>query len=125
MPPHAFATPPERPSRGDDREQKVAALRLRVQAEADALRTADDWARCIQVAARLPGESFANVLLISAQRPDATLVKSYGAWQAMGRQVGRQEKGIEIFSSVRRQPGGKRRVHRRDAEPGKAGPQLA
>lgn len=100
----------------DDREQKLAVLRTRVQNEADAIRTAEEWARSLKAAARLR-ESFANSLLILAKRPDATLVKGYEEWRKAGRQVIRGEQGIEIFS---RTPGQtERRYSRvsRDARP--------
>ena len=38
-----------------------------------------------------------NQLLILAQRPDATTVAGYRAWQSLGRQVRRGAKGIGIF----------------------------
>ena len=95
-PPDGHAAPGD--ARGhDDREQKLDALRTRVQAEAGGIRTADDWARSLQAAALLR-ESFANSLLILAQRPDATLVKGYEDWRKTGRQVIRREPGIGIFS---------------------------
>jgi hypothetical protein len=47
---------------------------------------------------RLRGHSFANVLLIAAQRPEASLVASYEQWQALGRQVNRGERGIQIIA---------------------------
>src|SRR5690242_15015633 len=98
----------------EDRQRKVADLRARLHEEAQALRTPVDWARCLHVAARLrPGESFANILLISSQRPGATLVRGYREWRAMGRQVSRNEKGIEIFSATREPP---EHAHR-DQEP--------
>jgi DNA primase len=84
---------------------KSAVLRERLLAEAGAVRTSGDWARCLAAAARLPGESFANVLLIEAQRPGATMLRSYEEWRAAGRQVNRSEKGIEVFPSARRHPG--------------------
>ena len=104
MPPRSPAAPGQAREREEDRQRKLAALRARLHEEAQALRTPGDWARCLHVAARLPGESFANILLISSQQPGATLVGGYRAWHAMGRQVGRNEEGIEIFSAARRPP---------------------
>ena len=92
----------------DDRQRKLAALRTRLHEEAQAMRTPEDWARCLRLVARLPGETFANILLISAQRPGATILRGYDPWQAMGRQVSRQEQGIAIFSAVRRPGSGTR-----------------
>src|SRR5664280_3685772 len=42
-------------------------------------------------------ELLSNQLLILAQRPDATVVAGYRAWQSLGRQVRRGAKGIGIF----------------------------
>ena len=95
MPRHEYPTPGD--ARDHDQEQKLDALRTRVQAEAGRIRTAEDWTRSLHAAALLR-ESFANSLLILAQRPDATLVKGYEDWRRTGRQVIRREHGIEIFS---------------------------
>lgn len=108
----------------EDRQRTLAALRVRLHEEAQAVRTPEDWARCLRLAGRLPGESFANILLISAQRPGATLLRGYDAWRAMGRQVSRQEKGMTIFSAARQPRPGHRDPRPR---PGtrRAGPELA
>ena len=83
----------------EDREQRLAALRIRLQ---DGGPGGPDRRRTGPGACRqppgCPAESWANVLLISSRMPDATLVKGYEAWRAAGRQVNRNEKGIEIFS---------------------------
>ena len=91
-----------RPGQDEDREQRIAALRIRLHETAGQIRSAGDWARYLRAAARLHGETWANVLLISSRIPDATLVRGYEAWRAAGRQVNRDEKGIEIFSGMRR-----------------------
>jgi DNA primase len=102
------AVPEDRRQQDQDREQRLAALRIRLQAAALEIRTAEDWARRLRTAARLPAETWANVLLISSQRPDATLVKGYEAWRAAGRHVNRNEKGIEVFSVPCQQEGNRR-----------------
>src|SRR5438105_15697220 len=94
--------PAGRPGQDEDREQRIAALRIRLHETAGQIRSAGDWTRCLRAAARLHGETWANVLLISSRIPDATLVRGYEAWRAAGRQVNRDEKGIEIFSGTRR-----------------------
>jgi DNA primase len=101
----APVVPDDRRRRDKDREQRLAALRIRLQEAAQQIRTADDWARCLRAAARLPAETWANVLLISSRRPDPTLVRGYEAWRVVGRQVNRDEQGIEIFSAARQQNG--------------------
>jgi DNA primase len=98
----------DRRERDENREQRLAALRIRLHEAAKEVRTAEDWTRCLRAAARLPGENWANVLLISSQKLGATLVKGYEGWRAAGRQVSRDEKGIEIFSHPRQQRGNHR-----------------
>ncbi|MGK7379744.1 ArdC-like ssDNA-binding domain-containing protein [Planococcus sp. 1R117A] len=41
--------------------------------------------------------SFNNVLLIAMQRPDATMVRGFKQWQALGRHVNKGEKSIDIL----------------------------
>src|SRR5580692_6378675 len=91
-----------RPGRDEDREQRIAALCIRLHETAGQIGSAEDWTRYLRAAVRLHGETWANVLLISSRIPDATLVRGYEAWRAAGRQVNRDEKGIEIFSGMRR-----------------------
>jgi DNA primase len=98
--------------RAVDHEQRLAEMRIRLQETARQIQTAEDWARYLQAAVRLPDETWANVLLISSRVPEATLVKSYEAWRSAGRQVSRGEKGIEIFSTAPRQA-----ANRHDDEP--------
>src|SRR6266581_3609401 len=90
------------PGHDEDREQRIAALRIRLHQTAGQIRSAEDWTRYLHAAARLHSETWANVLLISSRIPDATLVRGYEAWRTAGRQVNRDEKGIEIFSATRR-----------------------
>ena len=44
--------------------------------------------------------SWGNVLLISAQRPDATQVAGFHTWHDLGRWVKKGEKGIMIFAPM-------------------------
>ena len=98
--------PAAQPGQDKDREQRITALRIRLHENAGQIRTAADWARYLRAAARLHGETWANVLLISSRIPDPTLVRGYEAWRAAGRQVNRDEQGIEIFSGMRHQEPG-------------------
>jgi hypothetical protein len=66
------AVPDGRRQHDEHREQRLAALRIRLQQAAQGVRTAGDWARCLQTAAQLPAETWANVLLISSLRPKAS-----------------------------------------------------
>jgi DNA primase len=104
---------------GNDPARKLAVLRERLLSLAEAIRTAEDWQRSLRAAARLPAESFANVLLIEEQKPGAVLVRGYEEWRAAGRQVSRGESGIEVFStSLARSPSPGRATRRkREPEP--------
>ena len=94
--------PPRLPGQAREREENrectLGALRARLHDDARALRTPGDWEACLRLAARLPGEDFANILLIHAQRPGATLVWDYRQWTEARRQVRKGERGIAIFS---------------------------
>ena len=56
----------------------------------------DDFARYLAALARFHMYSLNNVVLIQAQRPAATRVAGYRAWQTLGRQVRKGERGIRI-----------------------------
>lgn len=60
--------------------------------------TGEDWEGCLHTAARFPGWSFTNVLLIAAQRPDATRLGAYQEWQDQGRRIRRGEPGIQVLT---------------------------
>jgi len=66
---------------------------------------ADQWRQWADTLARFPRYSPGNALLIMAQRPDATYVMGYHAWQKLDRYVMKGEHGITILAPiVRRVP---------------------
>lgn len=71
-------------------DQLVAAVQSIVSGE--------DWSRMLEIASRFHRYSAGNVFLIMLQRPDATRVAGYRAWQDLGRQVRRGEHGIRILA---------------------------
>jgi hypothetical protein len=60
--------------------------------------TADDWTAMMHAASRFHGYSARNVMLIQAQRPDATRIAGYGTWKKLGRHVKKGAKGIAILA---------------------------
>ena len=59
------------------------------------------YRRYLAVMSRFHSYSANNCLLIAMQRPDATLVAGYRAWQdKFGRQVRKGERGMRILSPV-------------------------
>lgn len=86
--------PPGTPST----EEKLLALHTQlVDAVADLVHS-DKWAQMLAVAARFTEYSPSNVLLIAAQRPDATRVAGIRTWNGLGRRVTKGEHGIAILA---------------------------
>ena len=65
-----------------------------------ALVSGEDWRAMLEVAKRFHTYSANNVLLICAQRLDATRVAGYTTWKRLGRQVRRGEHGIAILAPI-------------------------
>ena len=55
------------------------------------------WKHICRMIGKLYRYEFDNILLIYAQRPNATLVADYDSWKKVGRFVRRGEKGIKIY----------------------------
>lgn len=58
------------------------------------------WTAFLRVMGTFHRYSLNNTLLIFSQRPDATLVHGYRAWQALGRQVQSGERAITILAPL-------------------------
>lgn len=87
---------------GPDHDTKMDALLARLGESARLLTTSAGWQRWMTIASRFHRYSLNNQLLILAQRPDATCVAGYRAWQRLGRQVKRGERAIAIFAPTTR-----------------------
>ena len=79
------------------REQKIDELHNTLAEGVDALVNSGQWKEWLDFLASFHRYSFNNSLLILLQRPEATAVAGFKAWQAKGRQVRKGEKGIKIF----------------------------
>jgi hypothetical protein len=64
------------------------------------LASSEGWTRYLESRSRFHSYSFGNVVLIAWQRPGATQVAGYKAWQGMGRQVRKGERGISILAPM-------------------------
>lgn len=95
-------TPTERENSQQRREQKLQDLHAQLATQVQSLTSGDQWKRYLRAAATFRDYSLNNLLLIVAQRPDATHVAGYGAWQKLGRQVRKGEKGIQIIAPIMR-----------------------
>jgi DNA primase len=83
-------------------DRKLEELHSRLTDQIAQLTSGADWQAWLRVAARFHAYSFSNTLLIHAQRPDATRVAGYRAWQSLGRQVQKGQRGIQILAPVTR-----------------------
>ena len=81
-----------------EREHRTTELLAQLEAGVTAIQTGDDFKRYLSVAATFHAYSHNNVLLIIAQRPEATRVAGYRTWQSLGRQVNKGERAIYIFA---------------------------
>jgi antirestriction protein ArdC len=84
-------------SQTDHRTDCTAKLRAGI-AE---LTSSTAWERYLRYQSAFHAYSFGNVVLIAAQRPDATRVAGYRTWQRLGRRVRRGERAIWILAPVR------------------------
>ena len=84
----------ELPTRGE----QLAVMHARLTAAVEELVNGEAWQRMLRIAAHLPRYSPSNILLIAAQRPEATRVMGFRAWTQNGRNVVAGEKGIAILA---------------------------
>jgi antirestriction protein ArdC len=81
----------------EERKAQAEALHDSISTQVQALCDSDQWMRFLDFAQTFHSYSLNNVLLILAQRPDASQVAGFRTWQTLGRQVRKGEKGIKIF----------------------------
>jgi antirestriction protein ArdC len=92
------------PTAVTDGADRLTAIHDRLSAAVEELASSQAWQVMLSVAARFHTYSPNNVMLIAAQRPDATRVAGYRAWTRLGRQVRKGEHGIAILAPVLRRP---------------------
>jgi len=92
------------PVRTEGRDDVVERLHDQLQDSLRELVTSEDWQRALAVAARFHDYSFANTRLIWAQSLahgfTPSRVAGYRAWQQLGRQVKKGERGLQILAPV-------------------------
>jgi antirestriction protein ArdC len=84
------------------RQDRLSDIHAQLLEQVQRLSSSEQWRAMLTVATRFHTYSPNNVLLISAQRPDATRVAGYRAWTALGRQVRKGEHGIAILAPMLR-----------------------
>ncbi len=98
-------TVPRSSRTSNGKQDKAKQLRQQIDASLDTLaeavdevRASETFRRYLDVQAKFHRYSWCNSMLIASQRPDATRVAGYRAWQKLGRQVRKGEHGIAIFA---------------------------
>lgn len=81
----------------EQRRAEAEALHETIAEQVEELRESEQWTRFLQFAQSFHRYSLNNLLLILAQKPEATHVAGYRTWQKLGRQVRKGERGIRIF----------------------------
>jgi antirestriction protein ArdC len=79
------------------REERLKDALQALEHGIDSILSGESFASYLQTLARFHSYSFGNVLLIRAQRPEATRVAGYRKWLELGRQVKKGEQGIKIL----------------------------
>ncbi|GAA1109986.1 MULTISPECIES: ArdC-like ssDNA-binding domain-containing protein [Nocardiopsis] len=85
----------------EQRQERLQAAYDTLSDAVEKLTTADGWQQMITRRAWLRRYSLGNLLMILAQREDATDVRSYNDWRAAGRHVRKGERGIRILAPLR------------------------
>ena len=81
------------------REDKIKEITERLEQGIKELFTSERYKEYLRVMSQFHRYSFNNTVLIAMQKPDASLVAGYQAWQKkFNRHVKRGEKGIQIIS---------------------------
>ncbi len=84
----------------DARQERVARAMETLTHGVECITTSEGYRRYLEAMSRFHTYSANNVVLIHTQAPEATRVASYRTWQALGRQVGKGEKGITIIRPI-------------------------
>ena len=93
----------------EERRAEAEGLHATIAEQVEELRSSEAWTRFLTFAQAFHRYSINNLLLILAQKPEATHVAGYRTWQSIGRQVRKGERGIRIcrdnIEHARRQAG--------------------
>jgi hypothetical protein len=123
-----------RNDRAERNAEKVEAAQAILASEVAKLQSGEDWQRHLELQARFHRYSARNAVLIAVQHeraykegqvsdPNPGLVAGYRAWQALGRQVEKGQKGYIVLAPVKFQSrqavdeAGNKRALRRGEEP--------
>lgn len=78
--------------------EKIKEALARIDSGLATINSDEDWIAFLRFQSRFYQYSFGNTMLIFMQNPQASYVKGYRAWEAMGRHVRKGEKAIAIIA---------------------------
>ena len=81
-----------------DPQKKMDELMASLEEGMKEMFSSEKYTQYLKTMAKFHTYSLNNTILISMQRPDATLVTGYERWKSMGRQVKKGEKAIRIIA---------------------------
>jgi hypothetical protein len=81
----------------EERQAEAEALHASIVKQVQQLADNGQWRAFLELARSFHNYSLNNLLLILAQKPDATMVAGFRQWQTKGRQVHKGEKSIKFF----------------------------
>ena len=100
MPNKKEYTPEEVREYNERKQSEIDEMIQRINEGVNAVFESDKYKEYLKFASKFTDYSARNTMLISLQRPDATLVDAYGKWKQLGRQVEKGETGISILAPV-------------------------
>lgn len=95
--------PDRQPERHRRRPPTLAQLNQELTAGIRSIRTAAQWQQWLRFAARFPGTSYGNLMLLYRQAPHATRVATYDTWHAHGIRIKAGETALRIVTETPRQ----------------------
>lgn len=93
-------SPEEKAVYKEQKQSEIDEMIKRIDEGVKAVFNSDQYREYLKFASNFTNYSPHNTMLISLQRPTATLVASYGKWRKVGRQVMKGETGIAIFAPI-------------------------
>ena len=93
-------TPEERAEYERRKQQELESMVQKIDEGVQQVFSSDKYKEYLKFVSKFTDYSARNTMLINLQRPDATLVGSFGLWKKLGRSVNKGESGIVIMSPV-------------------------
>lgn len=81
----------------EQHREEAQRLHESITTQLEELTSTEGWTQFLKLATGFHRFSLSNLMLIMAQRPNATRVAGFKQWQARGRQVRKGERSIRIF----------------------------